>query len=117
MAYDRRVVITGVGALSPLGNDLSSTWEGLKAGKSGIAPLESMDTTDYTVHFGGEVKGFDPKPFFKNPKDARRADRYTQLGIAASKMALEDSGLDLDAVDKDRKIGRAAGRERVFRLV
>ena len=69
---DRRVVVTGVGAVSPLGNDAASTWEGMKAGRSGVRLLENMDTTDYTVKIGGEVQGFDPKPFFSNPKDARR---------------------------------------------
>ncbi|PQJ29808.1 beta-ketoacyl-ACP synthase II [Rubritalea profundi] len=99
---ERRVVITGVGTLSPLGNDLNSTWEGLKAGKSGIDYITQLDTTDYTVKIGGEVKDFDPKPFFNDAKDARRADRYTQLAMAASKMAVEDSGMDPEAVDKTR---------------
>jgi len=102
MSFERRVVITGIGVVSPLGNDLASTWEGLKAGRSGIAPLQCLDTTDYSVKFGGEVKDFDPKPFFNSPKDARRADRYTHLAIAASKMAIEDSGVDPEAVDKTR---------------
>lgn len=99
---ERRVVITGIGTLSPLGNDLKSTWEGLKAGKSGIDYITQLDTTDYPVKIGGEVKGFDAKPYFSDPKDARRADRYTQLAMAASKMAMEDSGMDPEAVDKTR---------------
>lgn len=99
---DRRVVITGIGAVSPLGNDLTSTWEAMKAGKSGIGLIQQMDTTDYPVKIGGEVKDFDPKPFYTDPKDARRADRYTNLAMAASKMAVEHSGLDPEAVDKTR---------------
>ncbi|MDE0861024.1 MAG: beta-ketoacyl-ACP synthase II [Akkermansiaceae bacterium] len=99
---NRRVVITGLGALSPLGNDVSSTWDGMKNGRSGIGLIESMDTTDYTVKIAGEVKGFDPKPFFKNPKDARRMDRYAHLGIAAAKMALDDSGLNEAEIDRNR---------------
>ena len=99
---ERRVVITGIGTVSPLGNDLNSTWEGLKAGKSGIDYITQLDTTDYPVKIGGEVKDFDPKPFFRDPKDARRADRYTQLAMAASKMAMEDSGMDPEGVDKTR---------------
>lgn len=99
---ERRVVITGIGVVSPLGNDLKSTWEAMKAGKSGIAPITQLDTTDYPVKIGGEVKDFDATPFFKDPKDARRADRYTLLAMAASKMAMEDSGMDPEAVDKTR---------------
>ena len=90
---DRRVVITGIGALSPLGLDAQSTWEGMKEGKSGIDTLTLVNPDDYAVKIAGEVKGFDPKPFFSNPKDARRADRYAQLAMAASKMAIEDSGI------------------------
>ena len=99
---NRRVVITGRGALSPLGNDVSSTWDGMKNGRSGIGLIGSMDTTDYAVKIAGEVKGFDPKPFFKNPKDARRMDRYAHLGIAAAKMALDDSGLNEAEIDRNR---------------
>ncbi len=99
---ERRVVITGIGAISPLGNDLESTWEGLKAGRSGIGKITSMDTDGYSVHIAGEVKGYDPKPYFNDAKDARRADGYTLLAFGASKMAMEDSGLDPDAVDKTR---------------
>lgn len=99
---DRRVVVTGIGTLSPLGNDLESTWSGMKEGRSGIDLITQIDCSDYPVKFGGEVRDFDPQPFFNNPKDARRADRYTQLGVAASRMAVEDSGLDPDKVDLTR---------------
>ncbi|MGY8641862.1 MAG: beta-ketoacyl-ACP synthase II [Verrucomicrobiales bacterium] len=99
---DRRVVITGMGVISPLGNDVETFWNNLKAGKSGISLIEQMDTTDYGCKIAGEVKEFDPKPFFKNPKDARRADRFAQFGMAASKIALEDCGVDFDAVDLNR---------------
>jgi 3-oxoacyl-[acyl-carrier-protein] synthase II len=99
---DRKVVITGIGALSPLGKDLASTWDGLKNGRSGVGPITLLDPELYPCRIAGEVKDFDPKPFFSSPKDARRADRYTQLGIAASKMALADSGMDHEKVNRDR---------------
>jgi 3-oxoacyl-[acyl-carrier-protein] synthase II len=99
---NRRVVITGIGCISPLGNDLQSTWEAMKAGKSGIDRITSMDTTNYSCNIAGEVKNFEAAPYFSNPKDARRADRYVQLAVAASKMALDNSGVDLEKVDKNR---------------
>ena len=99
---DRKVVVTGIGALSPLGLDLKSTWEGLKNGKSGIGYVQSIEVEQYPCKIAGEVKDFDAKAFFSNPKDARRADRYAQLAVAASKMALEDSGLDPEKVQRDR---------------
>ena len=99
---DRRIVITGIGVISPLGNDLKTTWEGLKAGRSGIDLIKSMDTTDYQAKIAGEVKDFDPAPFFKNPKESRRVDRFTHFAVAAAKMAIEDSGLDVENEDKTR---------------
>ncbi len=99
---ERRVVITGIGVVSPLGNDLKTTWEGLKAGRSGIGEIQSLDTTDYQVKIGGEVRDFDPAPYFKNPKDARRTDRYTNLAMAASAMAIEDSGINQPEIDHSR---------------
>ncbi len=98
----RRVVVTGIGAVSPLGNDANSTWEGMKAGRSGIGLIESMDTTDYPVKIAGEVRGFDHTKYFTNPKDARRMDRYAHLSIAAAQMALAESGLIETEVDRDR---------------
>jgi 3-oxoacyl-[acyl-carrier-protein] synthase II len=99
---NRRVVVTGIGAVSPLGNDAASTWESMKAGRSGIRLIESMDTSDYPVKIGGEVRDFDHTPYFSNPKDARRMDRYAHLSIAAAKMALAESGLIESEVDRDR---------------
>ncbi len=99
---DRRVVITGIGVLSPVGNNLEDFWTSLKSGVSGIRRIEAFDTSDYDCKIGGEVIGFDPKPFFKSPKDARRTDRFAQLGMAASKMAFADSGLDPDRLDPTR---------------
>ena len=98
---ERRVVITGMGVLSPVGNDVETFWKNLVAGRSGIGLIEAFDTSDYTCKIGGEVKAFTAAEFFKNPKDARRADRFAQLAMAASKMALEDCGVDLEAVDRD----------------
>lgn len=96
---DRRIVITGIGVISPLGNDLASTWEAMKAGRSGIDTIKSMDVTGYSTKIAGEVKDFDPAPYFKTPKDARRVDRFTHFAMGAAGMALKDSGLDLEAED------------------
>ncbi|MBK1827580.1 beta-ketoacyl-ACP synthase II [Haloferula rosea] len=90
---ERRVVITGVGCVSPLGNDAESTWSGMKEGRSGIARITHLDPTPYGCQIAGEVKDFAADQYFKNPKDARRADRYVQLGVAAARMAYDSSGL------------------------
>ncbi len=99
---NRRVVVTGVGAVSPLGNDAASTWEGMKSGRSGIGLIQSMDTSDYSVKIAGEVKDFDHTAYFSNPKDARRMDRYAHLCIGAAQMALTESGLNEGEIDRDR---------------
>jgi 3-oxoacyl-[acyl-carrier-protein] synthase II len=102
MNTDRRVVITGLGAITPVGNNVETFWANLKKGVSGIGKIEAFDTTGYDCQIGGEVRGFDPKPFFGNPKDIRRTDRFAQLALAAAKMALENSGIDLEKLDRDR---------------
>lgn len=99
---DRRVVITGMGVVSPIGNDLDTFWSSLLAGRSGIRRIQQMDTTDYDCKIGGEVVDFDPGPWFNNHKDARRADRFAQLGMAAAKMAAADSGMEMDKIDPTR---------------
>jgi 3-oxoacyl-[acyl-carrier-protein] synthase II len=102
MSNDRRVVITGIGVVTPVGNDLDSFWTSLKEGKSGIGRIASFDITNYDCQIAGEVRNFDPKPFFKNPKDVRRTDRFVQLAMGAAKMSINDSGLDLERVNRDR---------------
>lgn len=99
---ERRVVITGMGVVSPLGNDLQTFWESLKAGRSGISRITAFDTSAYSCHIGGEVRDLDYIPFFKVPKDGKRCDRYVGLAMAASKMALLDSGMDLNTIDPTR---------------
>ncbi len=99
---DRRVVITGMGVLTPVGNDLKTFWRNLIAGVSGIGPITQFDAAGYDCKIAGEVRGYDPKAFFNNPKDVRRADRYTQLMFGGAKMAVEDSGIDLQSVDRTR---------------
>ena len=99
---ERRVVITGIGCVSPLGNDLKSTWDGMKAGRSGIGTITQLDPAPYECKIAGEVKDFSPDPYFNVPKDSRRSDRYVQFAVAASKMALEDSAVDLEKVDRRR---------------
>ena len=102
---DRRVVITGLGVLTPVGNDVETFWSNLKNGVSGIHTIDAFDTTAYDCKIGGQVRGFDPKPFFKNPKDVRRTDRFSQLAVAASKMALEDSGIDVANLKQRDRFG------------
>jgi 3-oxoacyl-[acyl-carrier-protein] synthase II len=99
---NRRVVITGMGVLTPVGNDLETFWRSLKNGVSGIRRIEAFDTTNYETKIAGEVRGFDPKPFFKNPKDIRRSDRFAQFAMAAAKMAIADGGIDLEKIQRDR---------------
>jgi 3-oxoacyl-[acyl-carrier-protein] synthase II len=102
MNIDRRVVITGLGVITPIGNDLETFWRNLQNGVSGIDRIKAFDTTAYDCQIAGELKDFDPKNFFNNPKDVRRTDRYTHLAMAAAKMAMQDSGVDMAKVDRHR---------------
>ncbi len=99
---ERRVVVTGIGVVSPIGLNKDEFWKNILAGKSGIKNITSFDTTEYTTHFGGEITDYDPKPYFKDFKDARRADRFTQLGMGAAKQAISDSGLTPDKLNLER---------------
>jgi 3-oxoacyl-[acyl-carrier-protein] synthase II len=91
----RRVVITGMGAVTPLGNDAETFWEHLTAGEGGAAPITSFDPSEFAVHFACELKGFDPTNWIERRK-ARRMDRFAQMIIAAARMAEEDSGIDIE---------------------
>ncbi len=99
---ERRVVITGIGCLSPLGNDLHSTWDGLKSGRSGISRITSIDTEAFDCKIAGEIRNFNADDYFNVPKDARRSDRYVQYAVAASKMAMQDCGVDVSRIDPRR---------------
>jgi 3-oxoacyl-[acyl-carrier-protein] synthase II len=105
MNNDRRVVISGLGAITPLGNNVETFWQNLKNGVSGIHKIEAFDTAAYDCKIGGEVRGFDPKAFFKNPKDVRRTDRFAHLALAAAKMALDDSGIDVEKLSRRDRFG------------
>jgi 3-oxoacyl-[acyl-carrier-protein] synthase II len=102
MSFERRVVVTGLGVISPAGNDLETFWTNLKEGRSGIGRISAFDISNYDCQIAGEVRNFDPKTVFKNPKDVRRTDRFVHLAMAASKMSIQDSGLDLEKVNLDR---------------
>jgi len=91
---ERRVVITGLGAVTPLAIDLATSWENLIKGVSGIRRIESLDVSAYDCQIGGEVRNFEAKNYFRNPKEVRRTDRFAQLAFAAAKMAMEDAGID-----------------------
>lgn len=100
----KRVVITGIGAVTPLGNDASTAWENIKNGVSGIAPMTRIDTEKFNVKVAGEVKDFAPEEFMDG-KEARRMARFTQFAIAASKMAAEDAGLHIGKTVDPERIG------------
>lgn len=103
----RRVVITGVGMLSPVGLDVKSSWESILAGKSGIAPLTHFDVSDFNTRFGGSIKGFDVTTIM-SAKDARKMDPFIHYGIAAGIEAVEDSGIEATEANAHR-IGVAIG--------
>lgn len=92
MGENRRVVVTGLGAITPLGNNVRDTWEGLKTGKNGIAPITLFDTEKFKAKLGAEVKGFDPKEYLE-VNDILRTDRYAQFAVAAAQQAVEESGV------------------------
>jgi len=96
----RRVVVTGVGMVTPLGNDAESTWESLVAGESGAGPITRFDTTDYAVRFACELKDYDPTVWIER-KQARRMDRFAHLALSAARMAEADSGIEI-ATEPDR---------------
>lgn len=97
----KRVVVTGLGALSPLGNSVPEYWDGLKNGKSGSDLITLFDAEKFKTRFACEVKGFDPKEHFER-KELRKLDRYSQLAIVAAEQAVKDSALDLEKIIKDR---------------
>ncbi|MCS5564185.1 MAG: beta-ketoacyl-ACP synthase II [Oleiphilaceae bacterium] len=103
----RRVVITGLGMLTPLGADVASTWEGIKAGKSGIRNIDHFDTEAFSTRFAGLVPEFDIADYL-SPKDARKMDIFIQYGLVAAIQAIRDAGLDMDKEDGDR-VGAAFG--------
>ena len=97
----KRVVVTGLGAITPLGNTVSETWDGLINGKSGAGPITHFDASKFKTLFACEVKNFDPNQVMDR-KEARKCDRYSLLAIGAAKQAVEDTGMDLDNEDKNR---------------
>jgi len=103
----RRVVVTGLGMVSQVGNDITGSWEALQNGKNGINPLTHFDVSRFSTRFGGSIKDFDCSPYLE-PKEARRMDIFIQYGIAAGVQAFEDSGL-LDSQWKDIRAGVAIG--------
>ncbi len=106
---ERRVVITGMGVVTPVGNDLKTFWSNLKNGVSGVHTIDAFDTSGYDCRIGGQVRDFDPKPFFKNPKDVRRTDRFTHFAMAAAKMAIADSGIDVANLNERDRFGVIVG--------
>ncbi|MFW3616303.1 beta-ketoacyl-ACP synthase II [Billgrantia antri] len=103
----RRVVVTGLGLVTPVGNTVGESWENILAGKSGIAPIEHFDATGFNTRFGGSVKNFDISPYL-NPKDARKMDLFIQYGVAAGAQAIQDAGLECTDENAER-IGVAIG--------
>lgn len=97
----KRVVVTGLGTITPLGNTLAETWEGLLNGKSGAGPITHFDASKFKTRFACEVKNFDAS-LYVDRKEARKCDRYSLLAIGAAKQAIEDAAMDLESEDKDR---------------
>ena len=103
----RRVVITGLGAVTPIGNDVSQYWEGLCSGRNGVAGITLFDAARHACRFAAEVKGFDPSGWLE-PKEAKRWDRFCQFGVVAAKQAVQHAGLSIDAGNANR-VGVAIG--------
>ncbi|MGL4475651.1 MAG: beta-ketoacyl synthase N-terminal-like domain-containing protein, partial [Shewanella sp.] len=103
----RRVVVTGLGLVTPVGNTVDSTWKALLDGKSGIAPITKFDASEFTTRFSGSVKDFDCEQYLSK-KDARKMDLFIQYGIAAGVQAIKDSGLDMNS-ENPQRVGTAIG--------
>jgi 3-oxoacyl-[acyl-carrier-protein] synthase II len=97
----RRVVVTGLGVVSPLGHELELFWRNLVAGHCGVDLITAFDASKFDTRIAAEVRNFDPNPAFPSPKEVRRTDRFSQFGVYAAYQALMDSGLDLDRIDRD----------------
>jgi 3-oxoacyl-[acyl-carrier-protein] synthase II len=97
----KRVVITGLGAVTSLGIGVNPLWQSIKSGKCGISAIERIDVSDMPTKIGAEIKDFNPADFIEK-KEIKRMDRYTQYAMAAARMAIEDSALDLDQIDLER---------------
>ncbi|WP_234572843.1 beta-ketoacyl-ACP synthase II [Rhodohalobacter sp. 614A] len=112
----RRVVITGIGAFTPVGKTAPDFWNGLISGKSGVRPIEHFDTSDLPTKFAGQIENYDSNDYFDR-KEARRLDPVTQYAIISSDEAIEDSGIDLEKINKDRVavlIGTGIGGMQTF---
>ena len=112
----KRVVVTGLGAVTPLGNSLNEYWEGLLNGRSGIAPISLFDASRHACQIAGEVKGFDPHDYVSR-KEAKRMDRFAQFGVAASKQALEDAKFEINDLNAEQvgvMIGTGVGGLKVL---
>ena len=103
----RRVVVTGMGIISPVGNDLTSAWANVVAAKSGIGPIPHLQATELAVKFGGPIRDFDPASYI-SPKDVRKMDPFIHYGIAAATQAIKDSGIEITDANRNR-IGVAVG--------
>lgn len=97
----KRVVVTGLGAVTPLGNDVKTTWENALEGKSGAGPITQFDASKFKTQFACEVKDFDPSKYLDR-KEARKCDRYAQMAIVAAEQSLEDAAFNYDTLNKDR---------------
>ncbi len=100
-SYRKRVVITGLGAITPIGNTLAEYWDGLVSGRNGIGPITHFDAARHDCQIAGEIKNFDPLLYLEK-KEAKRMDRFSQLAVCASKQALADAGLKIDETNADR---------------
>jgi 3-oxoacyl-[acyl-carrier-protein] synthase II len=98
---NQRVVVTGLGVVTPLGHQLDAFWKNLVAGRCGIDRIQSFDPAPFDTQIAGEVRNFDPAPAFPSPKEIRRTDRYSQFGVYAGHQALLDAGLDLEKENRD----------------
>ena len=113
---ERRVVITGIGALTPLGKSAPDFWNGLVSGNSGVRSIEHFDTSDLATKFAAQIEDYNPQDYFER-KDGRRLDLVAQYGIIATREALIDSGIDLDSIDKDQvavMVGTGIGGMKTF---
>lgn len=106
-AFNRRVVVTGLGIVSPLGNDLASSWDGIVSGRSGIGPITNFDASAFTTRIAGEVRDFDVTQWV-TPKDAKKMEEFIHYGVAASMMAIQDAGITVDESNAER-IGALIG--------